>query len=54
MVQAARDWGTSREAGGDILSQPAIQDLDSLPFVTDIYKRDLDITKYTVPFLLHP
>jgi len=33
---------------------PQIQDLDSLPHVTEIYKRDLDVTRYTVPFLLHP
>ena len=25
-----------------------------LPWVTDVYKRDLDVTKYNVPFLLHP
>ena len=31
-----------------------LQDLDSLPFAVDIYKRDLDITRYNVPFLLHP
>lgn len=29
-------------------------DLDSLPFAVEIYKRDLDIMKYNVPFLLHP
>jgi hopanoid biosynthesis associated radical SAM protein HpnJ len=33
---------------------PQIQDLDSLPHVTEIYKRDLDVTKYNVPFLLYP
>jgi hopanoid biosynthesis associated radical SAM protein HpnJ len=33
---------------------PQITDLDSLPDVTDIYKRDLDIRKYNVPFLLYP
>ena len=33
---------------------PAIEDLDSLPWVTKIYKRDLDITRYNVPFLLNP
>jgi len=31
-----------------------VQDLDSMPHVTDIYKRDLDVTRYTVPFLLYP
>lgn len=34
--------------------RPAIQDLDALPFATEIYKRDLDIAKYNVPFLLPP
>jgi len=33
---------------------PQIQDLDALPHVTDIYKRDLDVKRYNVPFLLHP
>src|SRR6266850_272531 len=31
-----------------------LHDLDTLPFASDIYKRDLDITKYNVPFLLNP
>jgi hopanoid biosynthesis associated radical SAM protein HpnJ len=34
--------------------QPQIQDLDALPHVTNVYKRDLDVTKYNVPFLLYP
>jgi hopanoid biosynthesis associated radical SAM protein HpnJ len=33
---------------------PQIQDLDALPHVTEIYKRDLDVTRYNVPFLLNP
>ena len=28
--------------------------MPDMPWVTDIYKRDLDVTKYNVPFLLHP
>src|SRR5437667_3103380 len=28
--------------------------LDALPFATEIYKRDLRIERYNVPFLLHP
>jgi hopanoid biosynthesis associated radical SAM protein HpnJ len=49
--------GISYRRNGSIVhnaERAAIQDLDALPFVTDIYKRDLDITKYNVPFLLHP
>src|SRR5260370_1036998 len=29
------------------------EELDALPFATDIYKRDLEIERYNVPFLLH-
>ncbi len=36
------------------LDAPQIQDLDALPHVTDVYKRDLDVTRYDVPFLMHP
>jgi hopanoid biosynthesis associated radical SAM protein HpnJ len=34
--------------------RPQITDLDALPEVTEIYKRDLDVRRYNVPFLLHP
>jgi len=34
--------------------QPLKTDLSSIPWVTPIYKRDLDVTKYNIPFLLHP
>src|SRR5579883_966465 len=34
--------------------RPQVDNLDSLPHVTDIYARDLDVTKYNVPFLLYP
>src|SRR6266566_4298620 len=30
------------------------EELDALPFASDIYKRDLEIGRYNVPFLLHP
>jgi hopanoid biosynthesis associated radical SAM protein HpnJ len=45
-----------RENGGFVHNpeQPAIDDLDALPWVTKVYKRDLDIERYNVPFLLHP
>jgi hopanoid biosynthesis associated radical SAM protein HpnJ len=33
---------------------PVIEDLDALPWVTKVYKRDLDIRRYNVPFLLNP
>ena len=25
-----------------------------MPWVTDVYKRDIDVTRYNVPFLLYP
>jgi hopanoid biosynthesis associated radical SAM protein HpnJ len=49
--------GVSYRSNGTVVHNPdrdPIQDLDSLPFAVDIYKRDLDITRYNVPFLLHP
>src|ERR1700704_2645650 len=49
--------GVSFRKGGQIVNNPegpAIEDLDSLPWVTKVYKRDLDITRYNVPFLLNP
>lgn len=33
---------------------PQIEDLDSLPWASKIYKRDFDFTRYNVPFLKHP
>jgi hopanoid biosynthesis associated radical SAM protein HpnJ len=30
------------------------EELDEMPWATEIYARDLDVTKYNVPFLLHP
>jgi hopanoid biosynthesis associated radical SAM protein HpnJ len=49
--------GVSFRRNGDVIHNPegpAIEDLDSLPWVTKTYKRDLDITRYNVPFLLNP
>ena len=31
-----------------------IQNMDSLPWVADVYKRDLEIEKYFIGYLLHP
>jgi len=33
---------------------PLIENLDELPWVTKVYQRDLDFTRYNVPFLRHP
>jgi hopanoid biosynthesis associated radical SAM protein HpnJ len=49
--------GASYRKNGQIVhnpDRPLLTDLDAMPDVTDVYKRDLDVRKYTVPFLLHP
>lgn len=49
--------GISYRQDGQIVHtepRPQIEDLDALPWATPIYKRDLDITRYNVPFLLYP
>ncbi len=49
--------GISYRKNGGVMhnpDRPTIQDLDSLPHVTDVYRRDLDVRRYNVPFLLHP
>ncbi len=37
-----------------IADRPAVADLDALPDVVDVYKRDIDPRRYNVPFLLYP
>ena len=34
--------------------RPQADDLDAMPWATKIYARDMDVTKYNVPFLLNP
>jgi len=49
--------GISFLKDGKVVHNPdaaQIQDLDALPHVTDVYKRDLDVSRYNVPFLLNP
>ena len=49
--------GVSYRKNGSVVhnpDRPDVQDLDAMPHVTDIYKRDLDVTRYNVPFLLYP
>ena len=46
-----------RDENGKIvhnLDRPLVENLDALPHVVDVYKRDLDVTRYNVPFLQHP
>ncbi len=46
-----------RDANGRIQhtpDRPILENMDDLPFVTPVYERDLDITKYFGGYLLHP
>jgi hopanoid biosynthesis associated radical SAM protein HpnJ len=45
-----------RKNGGVVHTpaRPVVTNLDALPFAVEIYKRDLDITRYNIPFLKHP
>ncbi len=49
--------GVSYWKDGQIVHNPeggVIENLDELPWVTKVYKRDLDFRRYNVPFLLNP
>jgi radical SAM superfamily enzyme YgiQ (UPF0313 family) len=49
--------GLSYRAGGQVRhtpDRPPIEDMDALPFVTPVYKRDLTVEHYAVGYLLHP
>ena len=48
---------TYRDKNGQIVhneDRPILEDMDRLPFVTPIYRRDLDIKKYFIGYLQHP
>ena len=61
-IASGMDWkairGLSyRDGNGDIRHTPdraVVENMDSLPFVTPVYKRDLDIRKYFIGYLKHP
>jgi hopanoid biosynthesis associated radical SAM protein HpnJ len=49
--------GLSFRKDGKIIHNPErelIHNMDSLPWVADVYKRDLEIEKYFIGYLLHP
>ena len=49
--------GVSFRKNGVIVNnpeRPVIENLDELPWVSKVYKRDLDVRNYNVPFLLNP
>jgi len=56
-----KEWGTvdgiSFLKDGKVVhtaDRPPIENLDALPFASQVYKRDLPITEYVIPHFLHP
>jgi hopanoid biosynthesis associated radical SAM protein HpnJ len=46
-----------RDAGGELrrtAERAPLEDMDRLPWVVDVYKRDLDIRRYFIGYLQHP
>src|SRR6058998_734529 len=46
-----------RDAAGELrrtAERPPLEDMDALPWVVDVYARDLDIERYAIGYLLHP
>jgi hopanoid biosynthesis associated radical SAM protein HpnJ len=46
-----------RDAGGELRrtpERPVLEDMDALPWVVDVYKRDLDVERYFIGYLQHP
>ena len=51
------DGITWRNEAGELVhnkERATLEDMDQLPFVTDVYKRDLRIEDYFIGYLLHP
>ncbi|MBU6506898.1 MAG: hopanoid biosynthesis associated radical SAM protein HpnJ [Alphaproteobacteria bacterium] len=61
-IAEGRDWGridglSYRNDAGAIVHNPeraTLENMDALPFVTEIYKRDLRIEDYFIGYLKHP
>jgi len=49
--------GLSFQSGGAVHhtpDRPVLENMDALPFVVDVYKRDLVVEHYAIGYLLHP
>jgi hopanoid biosynthesis associated radical SAM protein HpnJ len=49
--------GISYKRDGKIVhnpDRPQVENLDALPWATKVYKQNMDVARYNVPFLLHP
>src|SRR3984885_5451500 len=61
-IAEGRDWSavdgiSYRDAAGGIVhnqDRAILEDMDQLPFVTEVYKRDLRIEDYFIGYLMHP
>ena len=61
-IAEGRDWAavdgiSYRDSDGAIVhnkDRAILEDMDQLPFVTEVYKRDLRIEDYFIGYLLHP
>src|SRR5580692_6745893 len=61
-IAEGRDWAdvdgiSFRDSNGVIQhnkDRATLEDMDTLPFVTDVYKRDLRIEDYFIGYLMHP
>src|SRR5215469_3175862 len=61
-VAEGRSWSeitglSYRNPDGSIVhneERPILETMDALPFVTPVYKRNLDVRKYFIGYLLHP
>ena len=61
-IAQGRDWASVdgisyRDGSGGIVhnkDREILEDMDRLPFVTEVYKRDLQIENYFIGYLLHP
>src|SRR5579872_2299315 len=61
-VAEGRDWSSVdgisyRDGAGGIVhnqDRAILEDMDQLPFVTEVYRRDLEIEDYFIGYLLHP
>jgi hopanoid biosynthesis associated radical SAM protein HpnJ len=61
-IAEGRDWSavdgiSYRNASGVVVhnkDRAVLEDMDQLPFVTEVYKRDLRIEDYFIGYLLHP
>jgi hopanoid biosynthesis associated radical SAM protein HpnJ len=54
---AGIDGLSYRDAAGQVVHNPdraMLEDMDALPFVTPVYKRDLRIEDYSIGYLRHP